>query len=222
MKDAFGYNAEFGIRGKLLDYLQYDISFFRVLYNNRLGSLVLLDNTGQPYTYKTNTGDSRTNGTEVFVQYKFPVSNNLFAGLFTSTAFMDARYIRGQVSTGTANKSIKGNKVEGVPQWISRNGLDILYKGFSSTILYSYTSSSFSDALNTVTPPASGAKGFTPAYSIWDFNASLRTNSFFTIRAGMNNIFNKQYFTKRPIFYPGPGIWPSDGRNIYVTVGVKI
>ncbi len=222
LKDAFGYNAEIGVRGKLFSRLQYDINYFRVLYKNRLGTLVLQDNAGQPYTYKTNIGNSLTNGLEMFVQYKFPLTNKLFAGLFTSTSYMNAKYITGQVSTGTANKSITGNKVEAVPEWISRNGIDILYKGLSCTILYSYTSSTFSDALNTVTPPASGAKGFTPAYSIWDFNASLRTNSLFTIRAGISNIFNKQYFTKRPTFYPGPGIWSSDGRNVYVTVGIKI
>ena len=222
LKDAFGYNAEIGVRGKLFSHLQYDISYFRVLYKNRLGTLVLQDNSGQSYTYKTNIGNSLTNGLEMFVQYKFPITNKLFAGLFTSTSFMNAKYITGQVSTGTANKSVVGNKVEAVPEWISRNGVDILYKGFSCTVLYSYTSSTFSDALNTVIPPTSGAKGFTPEYSIWDFNASVRANSLFTIRTGISNIFNKQYFTKRPTFYPGPGIWPSDGRNIYVTVVVKI
>jgi len=222
LKDAYGYNIETGIRGKVFKHLQYDISYFRVLYQNRLGTLVFQDNAGQPYTYKTNVGNSVTNGMELFVQYKFPLTNNLFAGLFTSTSYMDAKYTTGQVSSGTANKSIAGNKVEAVPDWISRNGLDILYKGFTCTILYNYTSSTYSDALNTVTPPASGAKGFTPAYTVWDFNASLRTNSYFSFRAGVNNIFNKQYFTKRPTFYPGPGIWPSDGRNIYVTIGVKI
>ncbi len=222
LKDAYGYNIELGVRGKLSSRLQYDISYFNMLYKNRLGTVVLQDNQGQPYTYKTNIGNSRTAGVELFVQYKFPLTNKLFAGLFTSTSYMNARYISGQVTDGTKNQSIAGNKVEAVPQWISRNGLDILYKGFSSTIQYSYTASSFSDALNTVTAPASGAKGFTPAYSIWDFNASLRANSIFTIRAGINNIFDKKYFTKRPTFYPGPGIWPSDGRNVYVTVGIKI
>ena len=220
--NAFGYNAEIGVRGKLFKYLQYDISYFRLLYKNRLGTLVLQDNTGQSYTYKTNIGNSLTNGLEVFVQYKFPVTKHLFAGLFTSTAVMDAKYITGQVSTGTENKSIAGNKVEAVPRWITRNGLDLLFKGFSSTILYSYTSATFSDAFNTVSPPASGARGFTPAYAVWDFNASLRANSVFTVRAGINNILNKKYFTKRPTFYPGPGIWPSDGRNFYVTLGIKI
>lgn len=222
LKDAFGYNAELGIRGKLFKRLQYDIGVFRIDYKNRLGTLILQDNSGQSYTYKTNIGNSRTNGIEMFVQYKFPISNHLFAGLFTSTSYMDAKYTSGQVSTGSVNKSISGNKVEAVPNWISRNGLDILYKGFSCTILYSYTAFTFSDPLNTVTPPASGAKGFTPGYATWDFNASLRTNSYFTVRAGVSNIFSKQYFTKRPTFYPGPGIWPSDGRNIYLTVAFKI
>jgi Fe(3+) dicitrate transport protein len=222
LKDASGYNAEAGIRGKVLGYLQYDVSFFSLLYKNRMGTLVFQDGAGNSYTYKTNIGDSRTNGIEVFLQYKFPVTTNLYAGLFSSTSYMKARYISGQVSTGTSNKSIVGNKVEAAPDWISRNGLDILYKGFSCTVLYNYTSSSFSDALNTINPPASGARGNTPTYSVWDFNASLRVNGMFNVRAGVNNIFNKQYFTKRPTFYPGPGIWPSDGRNGYVTVGIRI
>lgn len=222
LKDAFGYNIELGVRGKLSNRLQYDISYFNMLYRNRLGTVILQDNLGQPYTYKTNIGNSRTDGIELFVQYKFPLTNKLFAGLFTSTSYMSARYISGQVTDGSKNQSIVGNKVEAVPQWISRDGLDILYRSFSCTVQYNYTASSFSDALNTVTAPASGAKGFTPAYSIWDLNGSFRANSIFTIRAGVNNIFNKQYFTKRPTFYPGPGIWPSDGRNVYVTVGIKI
>lgn len=79
-----------------------------------------------------------------------------------------------------------------------------------------------SDALNTKQAPATGARGFTPAYSLWDINASLKTISFFNFRFGINNITDKQYFTKRPTMYPGPGIWASDGRNAYVTVGIKL
>lgn len=222
LQDAWGYNLEAGIKGKVVKYFQYDISFFSLLYNNRMGTLILQDNSGNPFIYRTNIGNSRTNGVEFFLQYKFPLSNSLYAGLFTSTVFMDGKYISGQVANGATNKSIKGNKIEAVPNWISRNGIDILYKGFSCAILYSYTSSSYSDALNTKEPPLSGARGFTPAYGLWDVNTSLRTNSFFTVRAGINNIFDKQYFTKRPTMYPGPGIWSSDGRNAYATLGIKL
>ena len=222
LKDAYGYNIELGVRGKIWKHLQYDIGYFNVLYKNKLGTVVLQDNTGQSYTYKTNVGNSRTDGVEMFVQYKFPITTKLYAGLFTSTAYMNARYISGQVSNGVSNQSIVGNKVEATPQWISRDGLDILYQGFSATLLYNYTSSSYSDALNTVQPPASGAKGYTPAYSIWDLNASIRINTMLSVRAGINNIADKKYYTKRPVFYPGPGIWPSDGRNMYCTVAVKL
>lgn len=222
LKDAYGYNAELGVRGKVASHLQYDISLFSMLYNNRLGTLVQKDDAGQSYLYRTNIGNSRTNGVESFIQYKFPVTAHLFAGLFTSTSYMHARYIQGQVASAGINKSVVGNKVEAVPDWITRNGLDLLYKGFSCTVLYSYTSSTFSDAVNTVIPPASGATGFNPGYGLWDFNTSLQTKRFFSVRAGINNIFDKQYFTKRPTFYPGPGIWPGDGRNVYVTLGVKI
>jgi len=39
---------------------------------------------------------------------------------------MNAKYTTGQVSGGTANKSIAGNKVEAVLNWISGNGVDVL------------------------------------------------------------------------------------------------
>lgn len=221
LKDATGYNMEMGLRGKLGKYFSYDISYFTVAYRNRMGTLVLQDNTGQPYTYKTNIGNSVTKGLEIFMQYKFAINAHLLAGIFTSTAYTDAKYTTGQIATGTSNKSIVGNKVEAVPNWISRSGLDIMHKGFSATLLYSYTSGSFSDALNTVSPPPSGAKGYTPAYRLWDINMSWRITAYLTVRTGVNNIFNTAYFTKRPTFYPGPGIWPSDGRNMYCTVAIN-
>lgn len=222
LKDARGYNAEIGLRGRLFRHLQYDLNYFVLEYKNRMGTVVLKDSLGQNYVYRTNIGDSRTAGMEIFIQYKFPLNNNLFIGIFTSTSYMNAVYVKGAVSNGTENKSVVGNKVESVPQWIARNGIEILYKGFSCTLLHSYTSSSFSDALNTINAPASGAKGVVPAYTLWDFNASLRINHNFLLRAGINNLLNVHYYTKRPVFYPGPGIWPSDGRNINLTLCVKL
>jgi Fe(3+) dicitrate transport protein len=53
-------------------------------------------------------------------------------------------------------------------------------------------------------------------------NASLRASRHFTFRLGVNNLTNEQYFTKRPTMYPGPGIWPSDGRSIVGSVVVRL
>lgn len=221
LKDAYGYNAEIGLSGRK-GRLHYDLSAFLLQYNNRLGSLIMNDPDGTAYIFRTNIGDSRTKGLEMYVEYEFIRSNKTRLSAFTSTAYMDARYVNGKVSNGKENQSIKGNKVESVPEWTSRNGIEFNHRWLSATLLASYVSKSFADAFNTVLPTANGAKGVVPSYTLVDLNTTFHLTNRYTIRFGINNMLNKSYFTKRPTFYPGPGIWPSDGRSVVMTVGVKL
>ena len=92
----------------------------------------------------------------------------------------------------------------------------------SFTALFSYTGETFADALNTIKPAADGSVGLVPSYTLFDLNGSFRLNKNLFFRAGVNNLFNNQYFTKRPTFYPGPGVWSSDGRSLTATVSIKI
>jgi Fe(3+) dicitrate transport protein len=64
--------------------------------------------------------------------------------------------------------------------------------------------------------------GLVPGYGLLDINTSYHASEKIMIRLNVNNVTNKQYFTKRPTFYPGPGVWPSDGRSVNVSIGVKI
>jgi Fe(3+) dicitrate transport protein len=61
-----------------------------------------------------------------------------------------------------------------------------------------------------------------PAYGIWDLNFSCKVSKVITLKGSLNNATDKHYFTKRPLFYPGVGIWPSDGRNGVISLIVKI
>lgn len=134
---------------------------------------------------------------------------------------MDARYLSAEIRSGEKNVSIKGNFVESTPQVISRNGLTFRYRKLSLTSLFSYTAKSYADALNTVQPSANGSVGLVPAYGILDFNATYRISSKLLLKFNLNNAADKQYFTKRPQFYPGPGIWASDGRSLNVSVSTR-
>jgi hypothetical protein len=49
---------------------------------------------------------------------------------------------------------------------------------------------------------------------------SFRFSNHFNLRFGLNNLTDKQYFTKRPLFYPGPGVWSSDGRGFVFGIGL--
>jgi Fe(3+) dicitrate transport protein len=219
--DAHGYNLEAGINGYWSG-LHANVSVYELLYRNRLGMIVGADADGTAYALRTNIGDSRSRGVEALLEADLLRTGRVRLSAFTSTAYLDARYINGRVVNGSENASVVGNKVESAPTWTTRNGLTIRYRTVSLTTQYSYVSSSFSDALNTPTPTANGARGPVPGYGLLDINATWSIGRHVTVRGSLSNATNTQYFTKRPTMYPGPGVWPSDGRNGTITVGLRL
>jgi Fe(3+) dicitrate transport protein len=216
LKDAFGYNFEIGFSGNK-DYLIWDISYFALQYNNRLGNLAFTDSVGNLGIYKTNIGNSFTYGLEIYIEYYYQLMKDLKLSLFNASSIMDARYQDARIKVGNINKDITNNKVESTPSIISRSGITFYYSKFQLSFLANYVSESYADALNTELPNQSGAIGKVPSYFIADLNSSFKYSE--TIKLGFNisNLFDKSYFTKRPLFYPGPGIWPSDGRSFNLT-----
>ena len=222
IKDAKGYNAELGWRGSW-KFLRWDVNGFILEYKDRFGTLAETDDAGNFYTYRTNIGNSFTKGAEIFIQADWFLAKKLGLSIFTSTSLLDARYTNAIVKSGNENIDIGGNKVETAPRIITRNGASIRFKKLSFSVLYSYTAESFADPLNTVEPnKATGAVGLVPSYNIVDINSSVRISRNLEARINVNNIFDRQYFTKRPSFYPGPGVWSSDGRNGSITVIVRL
>jgi len=222
IKDAEGYNAELGWRGSW-KFLRWDVNGFILEYKDRFGTLAETDDAGNFYTYRTNIGNSFTKGAEIFIQADWFLAKKLGLSIFTSTSLLDARYTNAIVKSGNENIDIDGNKVETAPRIITRNGASIRFKKLSFSVLYSYTAESFADPLNTVEPnKATGAVGLVPSYNIVDINSSVRISRNLEARINVNNIFDRQYFTKRPSFYPGPGVWSSDGRNGSITVIVRL
>jgi Fe(3+) dicitrate transport protein len=220
LEDADGYNLEVGYRGAT-QFFRWDISAFQLQYNNRLGILSQTDENGDFYLFKTNIGNSLTRGVEFFAEYFLPV-RDINISIFTSTSWMDGRYQDAFVRVGDNNVSVDNNKVESVPEIISRNGLNIKFRTASISFLHSYTAESYADALNTRNPSGNGSVGIVPSYGLFDINSSWQIAEHVMLRLNVNNVTDKQYFTKRPQFYPGPGVWPSDGRSLVVTIGVSI
>jgi len=219
LKDGRGNTIEAGFRGERGGW-RWDLSAFRLIYENRMGTSAQFDETGF-YNLRTNIGDSETYGLEVFLQYGFPITDDADLTVFTSSSWMESAYDDGaKVRVGQRNVSVAGNEVQSVPSIISRNGITLTCARLTATLLHSYTAESYADALNTVIPSANGAVGLVPSYGIVDLSATLRVNEHLKLRGSINNLTDEQYFTKRPEFYPGPGVWPSDGRSFLVSVGL--
>lgn len=220
LKDASGYNFEAGYKGNF-EKLRLELTYFQLFYKNRLGTLAQTDENGAFQILRTNIGDSFTKGLEMFAEYYVRINEKANFSVFSSTSLMEAKYLKAEVRSGEKNINIEGNFVESTPQVISRNGLTFRFRKLSVTSLFSYTAKSYADALNTVQPSLNGSVGLVPAYGILDFNATYRISSKLLLKFNLNNATNKQYFTKRPQFYPGPGIWASDGRGFNLTVSTR-
>lgn len=217
LKDARGYNFDLGYRGKVKNYLQFDISGFYLQYNNRVGTITP---SGNNYRLITNVGASTSKGLETYIEFN-PVrafTNSKYTDLilFSSYAYTDARY-----SANHQDANTKGKKVENAPQDIIRAGISFGYKGLLITTQLSYVGTAFGDANNTIISSANGNTGIIPSYSIIDLTASYKFSKKMNLKAGVNNVEDIRYFTRRAGGYPGPGALPADGRNFFISIGAK-
>lgn len=224
LKDANGFNIDLGYRGKFGNYLQFDISGFYLQYNNRVGNVSFIDSTASTPASRilvTNVGASVSKGLESYAEFNiaraFSMTNKLELSIFGSYSFLDARY-----SNKHKDKNIQGRKIENAPDNIFRGGISAGCHDVLLTLQFSYVSSTFSDANNTEAVVANAQTGLIPSYAITDFTASYRINKNINVKAGINNLMDQRYFTRRAGGYPGPGALPGDGRTFFVSVGVKL
>ena len=219
LEDAKGYNIDLGYRGKLKDFLQFDVSAYYLQYNNRIGTITV---AGTPtYRLITNVGSSTSKGIESYIEFN-PVrafTENKKADLivFGSYAYTHARY-----SGDHKDANTKGKKVENAPEHIFRGGLSAGYKGFLITVQLSHVGETYSDANNTVTPTSNGNNGLIPSYTITDLTATYKFSKGLNIKTGINNLSDERYFSRRAGGYPGPGALPGDGRTFFISVGAKL
>ncbi len=231
LKDAKGYNIDLGYRGRIKDYLFFDVSGFVLQYNNRIGLIAQQNTDGSFYNLRTNVGNSNSKGIEALVEFnpiKVWAPNSKWGNItaFASVALIDARYADFKVIARQGNNlvetNIKNNRVENAPRNIYRTGLTYSKKKLTATVQYSYVSEAFSDANNTITPTANGVNGLIPSYQVIDISGTYNFSTHFFVKGGINNLMNEKYFTRRSSGYPGPGLLTAEPRNFFFTVGVKL
>lgn len=231
LRDAKGHNIDIGYRGRVKDWLFFDVSVFSLDYRNRVGMLAQQRTDGSFYNLRTNVGNSRSKGAEILLEFS-PVKawmKDAFKGnltLFVSSALIDARYDNVRVIAKSGNNLVEtnlaGKRVENAPAAIHRTGMTYARGRLTATLQYSHVSKSYSDANNTEMPVATGVNGAIPAYDVVDLSGTWRFNDRLFLKAGINNLLNEKYFTRRAGGYPGPGIMPAEPRNGFLTVGAKL
>ncbi|MEY4927065.1 MAG: hypothetical protein RI894_1501 [Bacteroidota bacterium] len=215
LRDATGFNADFGYRGILKNYLNFDIGVFYMAYNNRIGVVLKTDPaTNQAYTLRTNIANSVHQGIEAYLEFNalkcINTASKYGLSIFNSFAYIDANYTSGD---------FKNNRVEAAANITNRTGVIFSKNKFSATFQVNYVGDAYGDASNAKTSNDPAA-GYIPAYTILDFSACYKIKNY-SLKFGVNNVCNQSYFTRRTDEYPGPGIIPAVGRSVYIGFGGK-
>jgi Fe(3+) dicitrate transport protein len=217
LTDAKGFNIDLGYRGRIKNYFQFDISCFYLQYNNRVGTITP---AGASYRLITNVGNSSSKGFEGYAEFDlsraFIKNTKTKFSIFASYGYTNAAY-----SSDHKDAQTKGKKIENAPSNILRTGISGGFKNLLLTAQLSYVDMTYSDANNTLKPTANGQTGQIPSYSIIDLTANIKFTKNYILKAGINNLFDKRYFTRRAGGYPGPGALPADGRTLFISIGAK-
>ncbi len=224
IKDETGYTADIGVRGKWRRVISYDIGVYGLFYNNRIDNVFRqAEGYSGVQKVRTNVGEAVVFGVESLIDFnlkRLVLNNNKNWrwNIFANTAITHSEYVESETP------GIKGNSVEFVPTLNLKTGMSFGYKNLLGSILLTKLSEQYTSATNEPTNPKDntwGIQGTIPAYQLVDFVTSYRLNKHLKIEAGVSNIFNEVYFTRRATGYPGPGIIPSAPREYFLTVEMK-
>ena len=216
--DEKGYTFDLGFRGNFKRKVSYDANIFLLLYEDRIGFIQKVFADGNVKSERGNVGNARIHGIETLFDFDLNEiifkNNDIDLNYFINYSFIESEYLESD------EVGVEGNSVEFVPAHNLKTGLKFGFKNLSFNFQYSFISKQFTDSSNAKDGNLSGVIGEIPGYSLCDISASYKLKNI-SFEAGINNLFDEKYFTRRATGYPGPGIIPSAPRNLYFTLQMK-
>jgi Fe(3+) dicitrate transport protein len=212
------WNYELGVRTKLPNLLQLDVTLFRLDFENQIIPSSLAGGSG---TTLTNAGSTLHQGLEmkstVRVDFGSPSSGG--PSDFSHRVDLDIAYTYLPIAEFRGNRlsviepkvQVTGNRLTYAPEHLLTAAVGYQSAvGFDVRFEIVYVSKQFSDDLNTAASSPNGRQGIIPQYAVWNISANHRIKprhltAFFTVK----NLFNKVYIVDR-----SRGILPGSPRLV--------
>lgn len=223
LRDERGFSSDFGIRSRGNGMLNYDVSLYFLYYGQRIGEYFRENpqEMGAYQRYKDNIGNGISYGIEGVGSWCLDkwicriLGRGCRLSLFANAAITGSRYLKSQEGI-----DVRGHRVEFVPLYNLKGGLNMGYKQFSLGIQVGYTSFQYTDANNQpmdLDDNTYGIYGAIPGYCVLDATMDYQFSKRFAFCLSLQNIGNSIYMTRRATGYPGPGIIPSAPFNFMAT-----
>jgi Fe(3+) dicitrate transport protein len=183
LKEGDALQLEYGIRGKPLPYLNFDVGGFYFTFDDQVGEIILPNG----FTSTANVGDARYIGFEAATELDVlalinggtpsPYGKLL---LYGNVTLLDAEF-----TSGPNNGKIPAY----APDYQVKTGAIYNYKdSFKLALLGTLVDDEFGDDGNSF-------EGFIPAYNVWDLTAEYKFwNARVGVFAGIRNLFDESYW----------------------------
>jgi Fe(3+) dicitrate transport protein len=200
LKEGNSLQFEYGVRGKPLPYLNFDLSGFYFTFDDQVGEIILPNG----FTSTSNIGDARYVGFEAATELDVltlinggspsPYGNLM---LYGNVTLLDAEFTSGPN---------KGNIPAYAPDYQFKAGAIYSYKDtFKVALLGTLVDDEFGD-------DGDSFEGFIPAYNVWDLTAEFKFwKGRAGVFAGIRNLFDEDYWGE----VREEGIMPALPRNYY-------
>jgi Fe(3+) dicitrate transport protein len=183
LKEGDALQLEYGIRGKPLPYLNFDVGGFYFTFDDQVGEIILPNG----FTSTANVGDARYIGFEAATELDVlalinggtpsPYGKLL---LYGNVTLLDAEF-----TSGPNNGKIPAY----APDYQVKTGAIYNYKdSFKLALLGTLVDDEFGD-------DGDSFEGFIPAYNVWDLTAEYKFwNARVGVFAGIRNLFDESYW----------------------------
>ena len=204
-------NIELGLRGSPMTGLFFDVSVFRIDFDDKIESQAIPDSHE---FLRVNSGDARHQGVELSGEYDFFAgSGDTHLSLFGSASFLDAEITR------TINPTVTvGNTPAYAPDHIFKAGL-IYRNGAWLKLALTGTAVDehfWQDSNASGGSAANPINAVVPSYQVFDLSAEWSINQHFKLLGGVNNLFGEQYYSR----VRGDGVEPAAERSPYLGIEV--
>ncbi|MDE0471799.1 MAG: TonB-dependent receptor, partial [Ekhidna sp.] len=219
LSDESGYTFDVGLKGNWEEEVSYDVGLYGLLYEDRIG--IILDDRAN--RVRSNIGTALIAGLEFFADWNLAKSmemaENYKFNWFVNAALTESRYL------SSDENNVEGKRVEFIPKVNLKMGVSFGCKNLLGSFQFTHLSKQYTDVENSPIPEdndsRNGIIGEIPAYHVMDLSLSY-SFKWLKLETGVNNLLNEKYFTRRATGYPGPGIIPSEPRNYYLTLQMKL
>lgn len=224
LQESHAVQYEVGLRGTPNLWLTWDVSGFLLDFDDQIGTIALpgglstLANVGRAQHFGAEISGELdviglidalnspapplATGKEQAAAPRSLVDRLGSLSFFLNATLLDAEFVSGP---------LEGRTPRYAPDYLVRTGA--IYRWGTAVklaLLGTFAGDSFADDANTI-------ERFVPAHMVWDLTAEVKVHKNFSVNAGINNLFDEDYYSR----IANTGIDPAPGRNFYGGFAVK-